>query len=62
MRRVFSHTMKMPRECAAMGCKERQNKGSLLSFHAFPKDTSQRKAWLVNMNRLEQATKKVVDA
>ena len=41
MRRVFTinrSTTKMPRECAAVGCAELQTKGSLLSFHTFPKD------------------------
>ena len=46
MRRVFTinqSTTKMPRECAAVGCAELQTKGSLLSFHTFPKDSSRRK-------------------
>ena len=45
MRRVFSinrSTTKMPRECAAVGCAELQTKGSLFSFHTFPKDSSRR--------------------
>ena len=33
----------MPRECAAVGCAELQTKGSLFSFHTFPKDGSRRK-------------------
>ena len=33
----------MPRECAAVGCTELQTKGSLFSFHTFPKDSSRRK-------------------
>ncbi len=46
MRRVFTinrSTTKMPRECAAVGCAELQTKGSLFSFHTFPKDSSRRK-------------------
>ena len=46
MRRVFTinrSTTKMPRECAAVGCAELQTKGSLFSFHTFPKDGSRRK-------------------
>ena len=46
MRRVFTinrSTTKMPRKCAAVGCAELQTKGSLFSFHTFPKDSSQRK-------------------
>ena len=46
MRRVFTinrSTTKMPRECAAIGCAELQTKGSLFSFHTFPKDSSRRK-------------------
>ena len=46
MRRVFTinrSTTKMPHKCAAMGCAELQTKGSLFSFHTFPKDSSQRK-------------------
>ena len=45
MRRVFTinrSTTKMPRECAAVGCVELQTKGSLFSFHTFPKDSSRR--------------------
>ena len=48
MRRVFTinhSTTKMPRECAAMGCAVLQTKGSLFSFHTFPKDSSRRKPW-----------------
>ena len=33
----------MPCKCAAMGCTELQTKGSLFSFHTFPKDSSRRK-------------------
>ena len=43
MRRVFTinqSTTKMPRECAVVGCAELQTKGSLFSFHTFPKDSS----------------------
>ena len=43
MRRVFTinrSTTKMPRECAAVGCTELQTKGSLFSFHTFPKKTA----------------------
>ena len=46
MRRIFTinqSTMKMPCECAAMGCAELQTKGGLFSFHSFPKDSSRRK-------------------
>ena len=46
MRLVFTSnrsTTKMPRECAAVGCAELQTKGSLFSFHIFPKDSSRRK-------------------
>ena len=46
MRRVFTinrSTTKMPRECAAVGWAELQTKGSLFSFHTFPKDSSRRK-------------------
>ena len=46
MKRVFTiswSTMTMPRKPAAMGCAELQTKGSLFSFHTFPKDSSQRK-------------------
>ncbi len=46
MRRVFTmnrSTTKMPRECAAVGCAELQTKGSLFSFHTYPKDSSRRK-------------------
>ena len=46
MRRIFTinrSTTKMPRKCAAMGCAELQTKGSLFSFHTFPKDSSRRK-------------------
>ena len=46
MRRVFSinqSTTKMLRKCAAVGCAELQTKGSLFSFHTFPKDSSRRK-------------------
>ena len=46
MRRVFTisrSTTKMPRECAAVGCAQLQTKGSLFSFHTFPKDSSLRK-------------------
>ena len=46
MRRIFTinhSTTKMPRECAAVGCAELQTKGSLFSFHTFPKDSSRRK-------------------
>ena len=35
--------IKMPRECAAVGCAELQTKGSLFSFHTFPKGSSRRK-------------------
>ena len=45
MRRVFTinrSATKMPRECAAVGCAELQTKGSLFSFHTFPKDSSRR--------------------
>ena len=46
MRRVFTidrSTTKMPCKCAAVGCAELQTKGSLFSFHTFPKDSSRRK-------------------
>ena len=46
MRHVFTinrSTAKMPCQCAAMGCAELQTKGSLFSFHTFPKDSSRRK-------------------
>ena len=46
MRRVFTinrSTTKMPRKCAAVGCAELQTKGSLFSFHTFPKDSTRRK-------------------
>ena len=46
MRRVFTinrSTTKMPRKCAAVECAELQTKGSLFSFHTFPKDSSRRK-------------------
>ena len=46
MSRVFTinrSTTKMPRECAAVGCAELKTKGSLFSFHTFPKDSSRRK-------------------
>ena len=46
MRRVFTinrSTTKMPRECTAVGCTELQIKGSLFSFHTFPKDSSRKK-------------------
>ena len=33
----------MPPECAAVGCAQLQTKGSLFSFHTFPKDCSRRK-------------------
>ena len=49
IRRVFTinrSTTKMPRECAAVGCAELQTKGSLFSFHTFPKDSSRRKLHL----------------
>ena len=45
MRRVFTinrSTTKTPRKCAAVGCAELQTKGSLFSFHTFPKDSSRR--------------------
>ena len=45
MRRVFTinrSRTKMPRECAAVGCAQLQTKGSLFSFHTFPKDSSRR--------------------
>ena len=46
MRHVFTtnqSTTKMPRKCAAVGCAELQTKGSLFSFHTFPKESSRRK-------------------
>ena len=46
MRHVFTiswSTMKMLCECVAVGCAELQTKGSLFSFHTFPKDSSWRK-------------------
>ena len=46
MRRVFTinrSTTKMPRKWAVVGCAELQTKGSLFSFHTFPKDSSRRK-------------------
>ena len=46
MRHVFTinrSTTKMPRKCAAVWCAQLQTKGSLFSFHTFPKDSSRRK-------------------
>ena len=52
--------LKMPRECAAVGCMELHSKDSTSSFHTFPtKDPGRMKAWIVNMKRLELTAKKL---
>lgn len=49
----------MPRQCAAVGCHEKNGLGTPFSFHSFPRDKALRKAWTLKVNRMDVKTKRL---